>query len=113
HVTRNALSRAFPLRSCSDSEFASRTRPCLQYQIKRCSAPCVQRMSQADYLALVEEARDFHSGRNRHVLDAWRERMQAASEALDFESAAALRDRIRARSEERRGGKERRSGWWR
>ncbi|HLT76037.1 MAG TPA: excinuclease ABC subunit UvrC [Ferrovibrio sp.] len=96
HVTLNALSRAFPLRSCSDSEFASRTRPCLQYQIKRCSAPCVQRISQADYLALVDEARDFLSGRNRHVLDAWRERMQAASEALDFETAAALRDRIRA-----------------
>ncbi len=96
HVTLNALSRAFPLRSCTDSEFASRTRPCLQYQIKRCSAPCVGRISEADYTGLVDESRDFLSGRNRHVLDAWRERMQAASEALDFETAAGLRDRIRA-----------------
>lgn len=96
HVTLNALSRAFPLRSCTDSEFASRTRPCLQYQIKRCTAPCVGRISEADYARLVDEARDFLSGRNRHVLDAWQKRMQAASEALDFETAAELRDRIRA-----------------
>lgn len=96
HVTLNALSRAFPLRSCTDSEFASRTRPCLQYQIKRCSAPCVGRISETDYTKLVNEARDFLSGRNRHLLEDWGKRMQAASEALDFETAAELRDRIRA-----------------
>jgi excinuclease ABC subunit C len=96
HITLNALSRAFPLRSCTDSEFASRSRPCLQYQIKRCTAPCVGRISEAEYARLVNEARDFLSGRNRHVLDDWRRRMEAASEALDFETAAELRDRIRA-----------------
>lgn len=96
HVTLNAMSRAFPLRSCTDSEFASRTRPCLQYQIKRCKAPCVGRISEADYAAIVQEACDFLSNRNRHVLDDWRQRMQAASDNLDFEMAAELRDRIRA-----------------
>ncbi|HEX6958223.1 MAG TPA: excinuclease ABC subunit UvrC [Ferrovibrio sp.] len=96
HVTLNALSRAFPLRSCTDSEFASRTRPCLQYQIKRCSAPCVNRISEADYARIVDEACQFLRGRNHKILDAWRDRMQAASEALDFETAAELRDRIRA-----------------
>ncbi|WP_370152011.1 excinuclease ABC subunit UvrC [Ferrovibrio sp.] len=92
----NALARAFPLRNCSDSEFAARTRPCLQYQIKRCRAPCVQRISAADYGRLVDEARDFLQGRDRGILDGWQQRMQAASEVLDFETAADLRDRIRA-----------------
>jgi len=92
----NALARAFPLRNCSDSEFASRTRPCLQYQIKRCRAPCVQRISAESYGAMVDEARDFLQGRNRRILDEWQQRMQAASDALDFEAAAEMRDRIRA-----------------
>jgi excinuclease ABC subunit C len=92
----NALSRAFPLRNCSDSEFAARTRPCLQYQIKRCTAPCVQRISAADYGRMVDEARDFLQGRNRRILDEWQQRMQAASDGLDFEAAAEMRDRIRA-----------------
>lgn len=96
HVTLNAMSRAFPLRSCSDSEFAARTRPCLQYQIKRCTAPCVERISQADYLKVVDEACDFLAGRNRQVLDIWQGRMQLAAEQRDYESAAELRDRIRA-----------------
>lgn len=96
HVTLNAMSRAFPLRSCSDSEFASRTRPCLQYQIKRCTAPCVERISRDDYLKVVDEAADFLSGRNRGVLDTWQKRMQQAADQRDYEAAAELRDRIRA-----------------
>ncbi len=94
--TVNALHRAFPLRSCSDSIFASRTRPCLQHQIKRCVAPCVGRVSADDYATLVDEARDFLSGRSRNIHARLTERMTAASEALEFETAAAYRDRIRA-----------------
>ncbi|MEK9971366.1 MAG: excinuclease ABC subunit UvrC [Ferrovibrio sp.] len=96
HVTLNAMSRAFPLRSCSDSEFAGRSRPCLQYQIKRCTAPCVGRISEENYLKVVDEACDFLSGRNRQVLDIWQGRMQAAADERDYETAAELRDRIRA-----------------
>ena len=94
--TLNALQRAFPLRSCSDSVFASRTRPCLQYQIKRCAGPCVGRVGAADYAVMVGEARAFLSGRSRQVQDKLVARMQAASDALDFETAAVFRDRIRA-----------------
>lgn len=96
HVTLNAISRAFPLRSCTDSEFAARTRPCLQYQIKRCTAPCVNRISEADYGAIVNEARDFLRGRNHQILDTWKTRMQQAADQRDYETAAELRDRIRA-----------------
>ena len=94
--TLNTLQRAFLLRSCSDSVYESRTRPCLLYQIKRCAAPCTGEISQADYGELVEEAREFLSGDSRKVQDGLLEKMQAASEALDFEAAAAARDRIRA-----------------
>ena len=94
--TLNALQRAFPLRSCSDSVFASRTRPCLQYQIKRCAGPCVGRVGAAEYAVMVGEARAFLSGRSRQVQDKLVARMQAASDALDFETAAVFRDRIRA-----------------
>lgn len=96
HVTLNAMSRAFPLRSCSDSEFAGRSRPCLQYQIKRCTAPCVGRISEADYAKVVDEAKGFLSGTNRQVLDIWQGRMQQAADQRDYETAAELRDRIRA-----------------
>jgi len=96
HVTLNAMSRAFPLRSCSDSEFAGRSRPCLQYQIKRCTAPCVGRITEADYLKVVDEAKGFLSGKNRQVLDIWQGRMQQAADQRDYETAAELRDRIRA-----------------
>ena len=91
----NTLAR-FLLRSCSDSVYDSRTRPCLLYQIKRCSAPCTGEISVTDYAELVEEARDFLSGKSRQVQEALLEKMQAASEATDFEAAAAARDRIRA-----------------
>ncbi len=94
--TLAALERAFPLRSCSDTVFATRTRPCLQYQIKRCSAPCVLRIDQDNYDAIVDEARDFLSGRSQDVQRRLSDQMQKASEALDYELAAMLRDRIRA-----------------
>ncbi len=94
--TLTALQRAFLLRSCSDSVYSSRTRPCLLYQIKRCSAPCVGRINQADYAELVAEAHDFLSGQSRAVQQRLALAMQGASEALDFETAAKLRDRIRA-----------------
>jgi excinuclease ABC subunit C len=91
-----ALQRAFLLRPCSDSIFSSRTRPCLQYQIKRCSAPCVGRISETDYAGLVEEARDFLTGKSDKIKRRLTIDMQAASDALEFERAAKLRDRIQA-----------------
>ena len=94
--TLTALQKAFLLRPCSDAIFNARTRPCLQHQIKRCSAPCVDRIGKADYAAMVDEARGFLADGSRQVQDAMAERMQAASDALDFETAARYRDRIRA-----------------
>ncbi len=96
NATITALQRAFLLRSCSDNVYASRTRPCLQYQIKRCSGPCVGRIGGADYAGLVAQARDFLAGKSREVQDRLAAEMQAKSEALEFEAAARLRDRIRA-----------------
>jgi excinuclease ABC subunit C len=96
--TLNTLQRAFLLRSCSDSVFDSRTRPCLLFQIKRCSAPCVQRISQEGYHALVEEAESFLSGKSSAVQGRLKAEMDAASDAMDFEAAARLRDRLRAMS---------------
>ncbi|MEA2782828.1 MAG: excinuclease subunit, partial [Rhodospirillaceae bacterium] len=96
HRTITALQRAFLLRSCNDSVFGGRTRPCLLYQIKRCSAPCVGRISAPDYERLVGQARDFLSGRASEVQERLAADMQAASAALDFEKAAALRDRLRS-----------------
>jgi excinuclease ABC subunit C len=90
------LQKAFLLRSCSDSLFASRTRPCLLYQIKRCSAPCVGRISREDYAGLIEQATAFLSGRTGDVQQRLAAEMEAASSALDFEAAALIRDRIRA-----------------
>ena len=94
--TINALQKAFPLRNCSDAVFAARTRPCLQYQIKRCTAPCVGRIDPAAYRAIVNQAAEFLSGRSHRVQAELSRRMEAASAALDFETAAAVRDRIRA-----------------
>jgi excinuclease ABC subunit C len=91
-----ALQRAFLLRSCSDSVFSMRTRPCLLYQIKRCSAPCVGRIDKEGYAKLVDEARAFLSGRSKEVQEKLAAAMQNLSEKLEFESAALLRDRIRA-----------------
>lgn len=94
--TLAALQRAFLLRSCSDSMFASRTRPCLLFQIKRCSAPCVERIGREDYRKLVEGARDFLSGRSQQVQRDLATAMETASDAMEYEEAAVLRDRIRA-----------------
>ncbi len=94
----NALERAFLLRSCSDSFYENRTRPCLLHQIKRCSAPCTGEISHEDYARLAAEARDFLSGRSRAVRDLLALEMAAAATALEFERAARLRDRISALS---------------
>ncbi|MEQ9491755.1 MAG: excinuclease ABC subunit UvrC [Alphaproteobacteria bacterium] len=94
--TITALQKTFLLRNCTDSVFANRTRPCLQYQIKRCSAPCVDRIDEADYAVTVEQAKAFLAGRSREVQEKLASEMEQASEALDFERAASLRDRIRA-----------------
>jgi excinuclease ABC subunit C len=91
-----ALQRAFPLRSCSDGEFAVRTRPCLQYQIKRCTAPCVDRVTREEYAAVVDEVRAFLRGDSERVHNELTAKMQAAADALDFETAAVMRDRIKA-----------------
>jgi excinuclease ABC subunit C len=96
--TINALQRAFLLRSCSDSFFESRTRPCLLYQIKRCSAPCTKEIDFPDYGALVREANAFLSGRSKAVKDELAAEMERASIALDFERAAIYRDRLAALS---------------
>ncbi|MGH6857941.1 MAG: excinuclease ABC subunit UvrC, partial [Methylocella sp.] len=96
--TLNAMQRAFLLRSCEDSFYANRTRPCLLYQIKRCSAPCTGEIGEIEYAGLVREARAFLSGKSRSVRDRLAEEMAAASTALEFERAGRLRDRISALS---------------
>ena len=94
--TLTAMEKAFLLRSCSDSIFKARTRPCLMFQIKRCSAPCVGKISTVEYARLVEEAFNFLTGHSQDIQDTMAERMNSAAERLDFETAAAYRDRIRA-----------------
>jgi len=96
--TINALQRAFLLRSCSDSFFEARTRPCLLYQIKRCSAPCTGEIDFAGYSELVREANEFLSGRSRSVQKDLAAAMESASAAMDFEHAAVYRDRLSALS---------------
>ncbi|HEX8556008.1 MAG TPA: excinuclease ABC subunit UvrC [Sphingomonas sp.] len=94
--TLNALQKLFLLRSCTDAFLKTRDRPCLLYQIKRCSAPCVGRIDKAAYAELVEDARDFLAGKSTQVQAKLGAQMQAAAEAMDFELAALLRDRLRA-----------------
>src|SRR5262245_57695513 len=96
--TINALERAFLLRSCSDSYFEARTRPCLLFQIKRCSAPCTREIDFAGYSELVKEANEFLSGRSQSVQKQLANEMDKASVALDFERAAIYRDRLSALS---------------
>jgi excinuclease ABC subunit C len=96
--TINALQRAFLLRTCTDSVFESRTRPCLLYQIKRCSGPCTGEISPEDYDELVSEAKDFLSGRSHKIKAEMSLAMQEASAGLDFERAAIFRDRLAALS---------------
>src|SRR5450432_1814994 len=96
--TINALERAFLLRSCSDSYFEARTRPCLLHQIKRCSAPCTQEIDFAGYSELVRETNEFLSGRSQAVHKELGAEMAVASAAMDFERAAIYRDRLAALS---------------
>ncbi|MEQ6248922.1 excinuclease ABC subunit UvrC [Sulfitobacter sp. HNIBRBA3233] len=94
--TLNQLQRVFLLRDCSNSQFESRTRPCLQHQIKRCSAPCVGKISAADYAQTVRDAQKFLSGKTTDIQGRLAAEMAQASEDMEFERAAALRDRIKA-----------------
>jgi len=94
--TLNSLQKLFLLRSCSDSFFANRTRPCLLYQIRRCSAPCVGRIDEAGYGELVRDAKDFLGGRSTKIQQKLQALMTEASEAMNFELAAVYRDRLRA-----------------
>ncbi len=94
--TLNQLQKVFLLRNCSDSMFETRTRPCLQHQIRRCSAPCVGKISGEDYRASVRDAAQFLSGKSTGVQEGLARQMAEASEAMEFERAGALRDRIRA-----------------
>jgi excinuclease ABC subunit C len=94
--TLNQLQKVFLLRNCTDAMFSSRTRPCLLHQIKRCSAPCTGLISKADYAATVADAAKFLSGRSTAVQETLAAQMQQASDDMEFERAAALRDRIRA-----------------
>ena len=98
NATINALQRAFPLRNCSDQVFRSRTRPCLMYQIKRCTAPCVGRIDKDGYDKIVDQAADFLSGRSHDIQGTMSRLMEDASEAQDYETAVVWRDRIRALS---------------
>ena len=96
--TITALERAFLIRSCSDAVFESRTRPCLLFQIKRCSGPCTGEIGTGDYAELLSEAKGFLSGKSRLVRDQLAAEMERASQALDFERAAVYRDRLAALS---------------
>jgi excinuclease ABC subunit C len=94
--TLNQLQRVFLLRTCTDATFDTRTRPCLLFQIKRCAAPCVGKVSESDYAALVGDATNFLNGKTTTVQSNLAKTMNDASEAMEFERAAALRDRIKA-----------------
>lgn len=96
--TISALQRAFPLRSCTDNIFASRSRPCIEYQIKRCTGPCVRLISKDDYNEVVEQTRKFLRGKSHEVQSDLAAEMQKKSEAMEFEKAASIRDRIRSLS---------------
>ncbi len=96
--TLNTLQKAFLLRSCSDSVYETRTRPCMLHQIRRCAAPCTGLISLDDYGKLVDEAEAFLRGRSRAVMARMADEMQGAADDLEFERAARLRDRIRALS---------------
>ncbi|UZK65990.1 excinuclease ABC subunit UvrC [Sphingomonas sp. M1-B02] len=95
-MTLNALQKLFLLRSCTDSFFATRDRPCLLYQIRRCSAPCVGRIDAPAYAELVSDSKDFLQGKSTKVQEKLGVQMQAAAENLDFELATVLRDRLKA-----------------
>ena len=95
HKTLHLIHKLFKIRNCSDAYFAARSRPCLQYQIKRCSAPCVHMISPADYQQSVADAKRFLQGKSQQILEELTVRMQAAVDRLAFEEAAMLRDQIK------------------
>ena len=101
--TITLLQKAFLLRPCSDNIFKNRSRPCLQYQIKRCSAPCVNNISADDYATLVRQAEQFLKGKSRDVQDALAAEMQRLSDAMEFEKAGVIRDRIKALNQIQQG----------
>ena len=90
------LQRVFMIRNCTDGYFSNRSRPCLQYHIKRCTAPCVGKVSKAEYAEQLQEAQDFLEGKSRAIQERMVKAMSEASEAMDYEVAAQYRDRIRA-----------------
>jgi len=94
--TLDTLQRAFRLRNCTDSYYEARTRPCLQYQIKRCAAPCTGEISLGEYQGLIEDAEDFLRGKSDKLRQKLQREMETASQAMAFEKAAELRDRLRA-----------------
>ncbi len=94
--TLHALQKVFRIRDCENAVFRHRSRPCLQYQIGRCSGPCCGLISEADYARQVRDVRAFLRGRDRILIDRWERKMQQAAAATDFERAALFRDRIRA-----------------
>jgi len=96
HHTLHSMQSIFQLRDCNDATFSNRTRPCIQHQIGRCSAPCCDVVSQAEYQQQVEDARHFLQGKNQTILNQWQIGMQQAAKAMNFEYAAELRDRIKA-----------------
>ena len=98
NVTINALQRIFLIRTCTDSFYANRTRPCLLHQIKRCAAPCTGEISKEGYAELVQQTKDFLTGKSQEIKTRFSERMQKASDELDFETAAIYRDRLAALS---------------
>ncbi|MEM8834143.1 MAG: excinuclease ABC subunit UvrC [Pseudomonadota bacterium] len=96
--TLQTMQRVFKIRNCSDNVFANRKRPCLQYHIKRCSAPCVGHVTKEEYAGQVEQARQFLNGESKAIQEHYAEKMTIAAEAEDFEKAADYRDRIKALS---------------
>ncbi|RMH60096.1 MAG: excinuclease ABC subunit UvrC [Zetaproteobacteria bacterium] len=95
HETLHLMQKLFRIRDCEDATFRNRTRPCMQYQIGRCSAPCCGKVGMRDYQRQVEQARAFLRGRDQQYLRQWQKEMEQAASTLDFERAAQLRDRIR------------------
>lgn len=94
--TLNLMQRIFMVRNCKDTDFENRTRPCLQYHIKRCTAPCVDYVSKQEYAQQIQDATDYLSGKSRKIIDRMGKDMEKASQNMEFERAAALRDRIKA-----------------
>ena len=96
NITLDTLQKIFPLRTCSDFELKNRTRPCLQYQIQRCSAPCTSYINKKDYQSLLEDTKNYFAGKDRKIIDKLIAEMSIASKNMKYEDAAVLRDKIRS-----------------